>query len=120
MGHAVGNEEFRARVEVKERIHLVAELSLLMPKHPALATAPDLGVCYHVAALHGGEVRDGERLAHRNAVSPVALQHDSVAAVKLEPVLLEVDIKRYLGAVVRRHHEVLAIKLVAHDLRATY
>ena len=94
-GYAVSNQEIGTGVEVVERIHLVEQLALLMPKHASFTATSDLRLSYDIATLHCGQVGYREALAHRDAISAIALHHDSVPAVELEAILLEVNIQWY-------------------------
>ena len=118
MCNSVGNQKLSTSVEIKEGVHLVEQLTLLVPNDPTLTASSDLGLSNNVPTFHCREVADRETLAHRYPVRSVSFHDDAVAAIELEEILLEVYVKRDFGAIMGRHHEVLAVEFIPNNLRA--
>lgn len=117
MCNSVGDQKLSASVKIKEGVHLVEQLTLLVPNDPALTASSDLGLSNNVPTFHCREIADREALAHRNPVGSVSFHDDAVAAIELEEIFLEVDVQRDFGAIVSRHHEVLAVEFIPNNLR---
>ena len=78
--------------QVGERVHLVGELALLVPRLPHLATAANMSDRVHDAAVQQTQPRNREPRRHRDLVCPVGVDNERRRTVD-----------RHIGSVNNRH-----------------